>query len=206
MLHGVEYRPNQDPPNIVQQPWNSLVVTSILTTSEPAAGVSSASITINTLGTALWKQLGGAQNPGIIFRVVRGAAWLTSGSDYFNVTFYDLQRATLVASDAEATIEDADARNHYARVGWRWSAADAGVVYKTLNDSSSAKVVATVKTNLQSNVLTHFQVLWRVAAVAAPGLSSIEEGPLVPLNSNTAPLRHDPVRDLVDLLKDKMVV
>lgn len=205
-LHGKEYRPNQDPPCIIQQPWNNLVVTSSLAIPAPEQGatVSVVDITINSLGTALWKQLGGAQNPGVLFRIVRGAAWLTSG-EYFNVTFYDLQRPTLAASDAEITLEDSDARNHYARVGWLWSAADSSVVYKSLNDSSSGKIIAKVESPVEGLVLTHFQVLWRVAAVADPG-KSVTVGQLVPLNSSRGHLRSDPVADLCTLLKDRLVL
>lgn len=184
-LHGAEYVPRQDPPQIVQQPWNNLVVTSVITIPAPVDPnkFSVFSVSIKEAGDGIWQQLGASQNPGITFKILRAALWLTEGS-YFSVTFYDLQRSALVASANESTIEDSAAKNHFARVGWKWSSADSSVPYETSGDSSADKKVLAIKVPAAATCLLHLQVQWRGKVFSDIGSQVGEMAPLAMCRSS----------------------
>lgn len=163
-IHGKEYRPRADPPAIVQQPWGNIVVT---TTLNIETGPTEEQVTIKTIGDCLWAQLAATQNPNCEFKICRCAIWQTSGL-FFGVTFRDLQRQD--SNQNEATIEDTSAKNHYARVGFVWSAADQSIPYRSTSETSAGKPVLTVKTpSGASYYVIHFQLKWRLVALAPPG-------------------------------------
>lgn len=206
-VHGSEYRPRSDPPTICQQPYNNIVVTSVLDIPEPIApNPAVVLVTISELGTALWKQLGASQNPGLTFKILRCAAWLTSGS-YFNVSFNDLQRSTIDSPPIEMTLEDSAAKNHFAKVGFVWSAADSSVPYDSSNEPSAGRTIITIKTPTAGTCLLHFQLQWRVKTASAP--DSVP-GHLQPLSMATRSLHQDDtnssLRELCSLLRHKLVI
>jgi len=200
-LHGAEYRPNQDPPTIVQQPYNNLVVTSIIDIPAPTAPATKTvvNVTIKEIGDALWAQLGATQNPSLSFKILRAALWLTNGS-YFGVTFLDLQRS-IQNSQRECSLEDSAAKNHFARVGVRWSAADSSVPYATNGDTSAAKTVMSIQSPTAATVLLHVQTLWRGTLLSDPGVPAV----LRPLNCFSYSLNQDPITSLCDLLRQNLL-
>lgn len=200
-LHGAEYRPQQDPPCITQQPYNNLVITTVLELPEESSAVA---VTITSIGEALWKQLGASQNPNLTFKILRAAVWLTEGT-YFNVSFSDLQRIS-DAPPFESTLEDAAAKNHFARVGFRWSAADSSVPYDTTSDPSANKTVLTILSPTKGTCLVHIQVLWRLRKISAP---AVTQGSLIPLDLARASLHQNEspaIRQLCSILKSSLIL
>lgn len=200
-LHGAEYRPQQDPPCITQQPYNNLVITTVLELPEESSAVS---VTISTIGEALWKQLGASQDPNLTFKILRAAVWLTEGT-YFNVSFSDLQRIS-DAPPFESTLEDAAAKNHFARVGFRWSAADSSIPYDTTSEPSADKTVLTILSPTKGTCLVHIQVLWRLRKISAP---AVTQGNLIPLDLARASLHQNEspaLRQLCSLLKSSLIL
>jgi hypothetical protein len=163
----------------VQQPWNNLVITSVIDIPSPPEGQVSTvfTVSIKEIGDEIWKQLGATQNPGLVFKIRRAALWLTQGT-YFAVTFCDLQRSTQDSSSFEATIEDTAAKNHFAKVGWRWSAADSSVPYESSGETSASKIVLSIKVPSQSTCLLHMQLVWRAKIFSPIGLSTGTISPL----------------------------
>lgn len=200
-IHGREYRPRADPPAIVQQPWGNIVVTTTLNVEN---GPTESQITIKTIGDALWAQLAATQNPNCEFKIHRCAIWQTLGL-FFGATFRDLQRQDSIQN--EATIEDTSAKNHYARVGFVWSAADQSVPYRSSGERSANKAVVSVKTPSGSSYyVIHFQLTWRLVALASPG-RKVTHAELIPQTSAKSappPTIEEKLDELCYLLKHKI--
>lgn len=148
-LNGQVLRPSADPKSVVDQPWYSLV--EVFESTEGTGGENF--LTMQGLIQAVSDTMS-IPTTSLHVRVEEVRVWDISGAG-LRVDFYNLTRDT--AGAFTRTVSDEPGRNHWARVGYRWSKADRNAVFR---EGSSTRIVAQEAAPGQQ-VVVHVHLLWR---------------------------------------------
>lgn len=151
-LIGRKLRVNNDPPEFVTIPWNTVTLD---TTYKFSTTENSKDIKGKTLYDILAAQfgLGVDLSSIIIFRIFTYACWETKGNG-ITLDCYDLIRpAALIAQ-----FEDDAGRNHWASCGFRYPNAHSQVI---ISGSNNTDILCTVSSIESGEIKFRARVLWK---------------------------------------------
>lgn len=155
-LRGFAPQGSFDPPRIVANPWNSLVIAAAV--NNATAGT--AQITCGSLATSLRGQIGLPQSVVLLMRFQRVSVWTTPVDVVSNALNFALLPADLViARSNRQWLEDAGTPARPAHLHFVWSSSEQNIVFQSTN--SSTVVVFSLDTDDAFGGVAHVHVLWR---------------------------------------------
>lgn len=163
---GRKLKPNYDPPSVVENRWNSIVLV--------LEGHGTGSVPVSELITDIQDVYGFTlkTNVYMLLRVQRAYVWETTGESGLNVEFNDLSYPFTdnMPFRPLVTVSDEPAKNHYACVGYEWPAAQQQVVYNS-QGQLSAELINVTATSTSPELLIHIHLLWKtnIGGVASKG-------------------------------------
>jgi len=153
---GSKFRPPADPPSLVVSPWNNIVAELGFTAAQ-APSPAPYLLTSEKIGEAIKDQVALLPTVTLEMRIFDIRVWNVSGGGV-TLQVLDLQNVG-AAAVYERTLFDFPGRNHWARVGWRWSVADRSDV-----KLETQEVVARIKVASQEKAIVYVGVVWRPTA------------------------------------------
>jgi len=152
-LNGrVMKNPSWDPPSLVENPWNTIVIPY---ESNGSAALTTANIREDILGI-----LGMSLNTNVYFdlRVLSARIWETTGNYGIVAEFNNFQVGITAALYSPlATVNDNPAKNHWAVVGYEWPSS---IQTYVVNSASDVEVL-NVSSEEEAQILMHVRVLWK---------------------------------------------
>lgn len=158
-FNGLAVTPQQDPPDVIDVPWNTLTIN--------YGGTASAGYTnyrASTLVATLAAQLSitTPDTHQLEIRVLSFRAWALTGP---RIGYRAYDYTPRPVQDGNATVlkeqEDAAAKNHWARVGFIWPASAQNVVLR----SEPTPVFDLEVSAAGEDVTVRVNILWRTAPV-----------------------------------------
>lgn len=153
---GRKLKPNYDPPSIVENKWNNLVLV--------LEGNGTGTVPVNELTGNIQDVYGFTMNSQawMLVRIQRAYVWETTGAVGLSVEFNDLSYPyeDAMIYRPVATITDEPAKNHYACVGYEWPAAQQQVIFN-LQQQSAAEILNVAVAGSTAQVLIHLHILWK---------------------------------------------
>lgn len=158
--HGIAPKGRFDPPRIVVNPWNSLVINTVAIYNE--AGVNE--LSISSLATALRVQIGLNTDQRLLMRFRRVDIWTTPQTVVTSQVNLALLPENLTPLSAGSTsqlqwIEDYGTAVRSAHCHYVWPASMSNAVFDSTD--SSAFVIYSVDHSASVGVINHVHVLWR---------------------------------------------
>lgn len=160
-----------DPPAILPNPWNALVV------ELNWAGASSANyvMTLQGLHDLILAQIGISltDRTGLAFRIKEVGLWELSGKG-LDVSFHDLDdRFSLDADFASLSQKlDTPGRNHFAHIHFRWPVDNRNNVMRADGEPANFEIIAVhagTETAGDARIKAYIRVCWKTQAFETPG-------------------------------------
>lgn len=159
--NATRLRTPADPPQVVSQPWNPLVVSREIVHANVLTPVS---VNPANLSHFVREQVGLATTVPLNIRVLHVRGWNLSGNAIGMRTF-DL-KAEAGNTDPLTVLLDRPARNRWAKVGCKWPATQQ---VNSLQSTDTSTVIFTSEANVvPSTLLFQVTLMWRPASTEAP--------------------------------------
>jgi len=165
-VNGRKFTPNRSPPEIVQTPWNSLVLTIKQTSSSTAA----TPININAaqVFVALRAQLAGTTIPHTALGELRFSmveAWNMGNTASISMDVFPIISLSTTSVAKMIRLEDNPGKNTWACVGYEWPRSQRNYVVPSDVQVPLISVYSDIASSL---VWIRFHILWRFRTSAPP--------------------------------------
>lgn len=168
-LNGFGFSPKADPPSVVSNPWNSIVVTYGITFDSKVA---SSIITAHDIWKNLINQVGLSTNLTLAgylkFQTV--SVWgPTSQAIVLEVYNYSMSSSHPILT----TLEDYEGKNHFPKAGYviPKSLQNNPVFVNTTGDGNKNNICSITSTEQQATIVCHFHVLWKFKGTTGPNIT-----------------------------------
>lgn len=158
VTEGRVLRGSFDPPRVISNPWNTLVLSAA--GSEDSAGITA--FTVNSFATLLRSQIGLPTTLVLFMRILRISIWSTAADVVSSPLNFALQPAHLQSGATNAFhqwIEDIGTPTRPAHCHFLWPRNEADFVFNSSENSSV--VVAQFDHSAAFGYYIHVHVLWR---------------------------------------------
>lgn len=160
-----------DPPAILPEPFNALVVELNWT----GATSSNYVVTLSTLASLILQQLGLTLTSGtnLAFRLLEVGIWELTGKG-ITVAFHDLDDKVSVDADFAPIVTklDTPGRNKWAHVHYRWPRDNRNNTLRAVGEPANFEVLSLkpgVETAGDARIKSYIRVSWRTSATESPG-------------------------------------
>lgn len=149
--NGRKLRVGQNPPPVVDTPWNSLVL--------QFSGDGDTTVTAKKLFPLLTNQAGftGASGLGIDIRIQSVRVWSLVAGQPVRLSCFGFDNTSSSTGGALCVLDDWPGRLSYAAVGYEFPSSVQNIVYS----EDSASKICTIDLGAKNNFLAYFNVLWR---------------------------------------------
>lgn len=175
-INGRSVRTKNDPPAVVDKPWNNVVVKLRIATS--------GSLTIADVHSAFLNQVFQLTEetvnnfPTVAYRLQEARAWELSGAS-LGLIINDLQTPVSV----HRSQSDEPGRNHWSSVGLVWSKANQSV---SLLSTEQTPVLSATSSSDTPQILFHLRLVWRaedgVTPISVPRALVVRSWKTCPVN------------------------